>query len=277
MMRSTAHRIALSLLFSTCLLGCAARHGNPSFPVTADEANRDLKRMAQSPQRLERPLVIVGGFMDVGVVPWSLKQRIATLTGDDRILAIGIGNCLSLDACHRKIVDAVNRNFPPAESVVSTTSRMIHPHTVEVDVIGCSLGGLAARYASLAENNPAECRLRIVRLFTISSPMRGSMLAEKMPPLHPIQKELRRGSAAIARIDAIPADYPIVSYVRLGDKTIGPDNAAPPGQVAWWVDTPPLEDPHNGAFSDPRILADIALRLRGERSFTVEPPSPIKK
>ncbi len=224
--------------------------------------------MAQSPQRLERPLVIIGGFMDVGIVPWSLRQRFADLFGNGPIIAVGIGDCLSLNDCRRKIADRVNAQFPPARS-----GPLPGRQTVEVDVIGCSLGGLAARFAALPNVNPGQCRLNIVRLFTISSPLRGSSLADEMPVLHPIQKEVRPGSPLLARIEAEPFDYQIDSYVRLGDKIIGPNNAAPPGRTAWWVDTPPFEDPHNGAFSDPRILSDIARRLRGERPFTTDPPA----
>ena len=121
--------------------------------------------MAQSPIPLERPLVIIGGFTDVGIVPWSLKHRFTGLTGDDQIVAVSIGDCLSFDDCKRKIIDAVNTKFHKAH-------RQTESQTIEVDVIGCSLGGLAARYAAMPTNNPLQGRLNIVGLFTISSPLR---------------------------------------------------------------------------------------------------------
>jgi hypothetical protein len=63
--------------------------------------------------------------------------------------------------------------------------------------------------------------------------------------------------------------------VRLNDGWIGESHAAPPGRTAWWVSTPFLEESHAGVVSDPRILADVARRLRGEEPFTHDPPAPL--
>ncbi len=65
-MSQPVYWIIPAICFEISLMGCAAQRINPAFPVTATEAEHDLKRMAQSPKPLDRPLVIVGGFMDVG-------------------------------------------------------------------------------------------------------------------------------------------------------------------------------------------------------------------
>ena len=44
------------------------------------------------------------------------------------------------------------------------------------------------------------------------------------------------------------------------------------GQRVWWVANDPLQSAHLGAFTDPRILADIARRLRDESPYTTYPP-----
>jgi hypothetical protein len=36
-----------------------------------------------------------------------------------------------------------------------------------------------------------------------------------------------------------------------------------------------LEDAHHLAFSDPRIVADIARRLRAEKPFAADPAEPL--
>jgi len=88
---------------------------------------------------------------------------------------------------------------------------------------------------------------------------------------------MRAGSEFLKRLDA-PENapgYPIYPYVRLGDATVGSENAAPPGRVAWWVSARPLQPSHSGAVLDPRLFAEIARRLRGEEPFTKDPATPL--
>jgi hypothetical protein len=64
--------------------------------------------------------------------------------------------------------------------------------------------------------------------------------------------------------------------VRRYDGWVGESNAAPPGwPAAWWVPNQPFQDAHIGCCTDPRIVADIARRLRGETPFTLNPPAPL--
>ncbi len=70
------------------------------------------------------------------------------------------------------VIDAVDQKFPSSDPEVTT----------EVDVIGYSMGGLAARYAAMPATavNLSKRRLQIGRLFTISSPHRGALWGESV-------------------------------------------------------------------------------------------------
>lgn len=243
------------------LVGCAGDPVNPSFPTKLEAAKHDLKRIEAAPKPLDRPLVVVGGYLDPGIAASWLRWEFSTLTSDQRILSIELFDCGSLQECRDKVVREVDKVFP-SESAEATR---------EVDVIGVSLGGLAARYAS--SPNGHGKRLTIARLFTISSPLRGAKIAEELPLMLRIQGELRPGSAEMKALNAWRAAYPTYSYICLGDDIIGEQNAALAGKTAWWLSSAPMADVHGGAFYDPRILADITRRLRHEPALATEPPA----
>ena len=255
------------------LAGCAvADRGpvNPSFAVSVDRARAVLRADVDHPHRLRRPLLIVGGFADPGYAPPRLRDRFKKWTGDGRVAAVSPGFDLSFAAARADIVAAADAAFPTADP----------DQTTAVDVIGISMGGLAARFAAESDPTHARRRLRIARLFTISSPLRGALLADLTPlDLHPLQASMRAGSPFYAALDQwpqAPADlYQVYSYVRLGDGTVGAANAAVPGVTPWWVSTPAFQPPHDAAFFDPRILADIARRLRDEPPLARDPPTPL--
>jgi hypothetical protein len=294
--RAARASAALLVGAGSLLAGCGGagitRPENPSFATPAKEASASLKEMAQAPRALERPLVILAGYGDPGLGPWLLEHRLrgAIQTSDAahgrRVLHVGFAFNTSFEGCRRKVVDAVERAFPCDDPA----------RTSEVDVIGISLGGVVARYAALAPMPPAAARatqpaatrpakarphdakrLRIARLFTISSPHRGAIQADQVPALTPLHADLRTGSDFLKRLEAATAsaDYTLYPYVRLGDKTIGVDNAAPAGRSPYWLPNLPWEIAHGQAWCDPRILADIARRLRGEPPLAVDPPAPL--
>ena len=121
---------------------------------------------------------------------------------------------------------------------------------------------------------PARKRLRVARLFTISSPHRGAKLAPVVF-FDPLAIDMHGGSAFLAKLDAALPDagYELVPYVRLSDEIVGENNAAPPGMKAWWVQNQPFQFSHLNCGRDERILADIARRLRGEQPYTTSPPA----
>ena len=258
-------------LFLLALMGCADDGPkNPSFAVTFSQAEHILKSAEQKPQPLPRPLIIVGGFLDPGFSVSSLKGSFSQYTRDDRIIAIPLGYYSSFDECRQVIVEAVDRRFPNHDPA----------QTTEVDVLGYSMGGLAARYAAADQTTDGKSarRLNVVRLFTISSPMRGAHIAKNVGvDLNKLQNDMHPDSQFLAKLDAGPISpthiFPVYSYVRLGDIGIGESNTAVNGQTPWWIATPPLELAHDAAFMDQRILADIVQRIYDRKPFSKDPPA----
>jgi hypothetical protein len=149
---------------------------------------------------------------------------------------------------------------------------------VPVDVIGISMGGLVSRYAAMPSRlDPDTRQLNIVRLFSLASPQRGAITADELNIGDELMEGMRTDSEFIAWINAADVDrpYPLIPYVRLGDDVVGTANAAPVGEVPWWLPNPALEHAHIGGTLDARFMADIARRLRGEPPFTTPPPAPI--
>jgi hypothetical protein len=256
--------LSAALLFAAC---SADRPLNPSFPLTVDAAELALGAMNAHPKPPERPIVVLSGLFDPGFGCKRLAERLTTVTTDDApIISVCFTRALTFDLCAQRVIAAVEQAYPSHDPV----------ETVEVDVVACSMGGLVARYAALdrrdelAETQGRNKRLNVRRLFTISTPHRGAKLA-KGPALDQRIAWMRSGSSFLAALEAKPPRYELYPYVRLGDKVIGEENAAPPNRAAWWVKSVPFSEPHTDADRDPRILADIGRRLRGEAPFTLNP------
>jgi len=252
-------------LFGSNLVGCKAdMTANGSFDIAPEVADDYLRTVRKDKQQLERPIVILSGFMDPGFAATTLKSRMKRLFKDERILSISFATSCDFDHARQRVIERVDEAWPSDDD----------RETVEVDVIAHSMGGLVARYAAV----PVEGRKRlcIARIFTIATPHGGAELAE-LPTWHTLQKAMRDGSPFLQELDKAweSRDYDLYPYVRLGDYIIGSGNAAPPGEHPWWVDNPPLNLPHMGAYSDPRIIGDIVRRLRGEQPYATEPRTPI--
>ena len=255
----------------TLIAGCAARpkEGNSSFDVTIERAQADLKRMANDPRPLRRPIVILGGYADPGVGGWAISAELRKyLPADARIVTVSFTFCDSFDACRQRVIETVDRELPTDDP----------EQTVEVDVIGLSMGGLVGRF-SAADVDGIERRLRVHTLFTIASPHRGALRAEQWPQVSRMQADMTPGSQFCRRLEDLerqnPIGYELVPYVRIGDTVVGAEYAAPKGRTAWWVPDVPGEFTHIAAMRDPRIMADVLRRLRGERPWTTHPPAPL--
>src|SRR3954471_9133351 len=193
---------------------------NPSFPVTFDEARQAIHEMSAHPRPLDRPLVVIGGFPVRNVSPPLYKLHFQRLTNDDRIVTVSVGFCGSFDECRQKVIDAVDRAFPSADP----------KWTTEVDVVGASLGGLVARYAAAPSDDPARPRrLKVARLFSISSPQSGATLATTLG-FTQYHRDMRPGSPFLQALASHDADatYQLYPYVRLKDEIVGVQYAAPP-------------------------------------------------
>ncbi len=262
-------RLGQALAITTLImLGCAAKPTNPSFPVTVRQAQSALNEMRLTPRPLSRPVIVLAGFFDPGLASRSLAKQLRKITRDDRVIPIAFLLNRNFDQCRDRVIDQIQEAFPSDDP----------DHTVEIDVVAVSMGGLVARYATLPPNNGATHprRLRIARLFTISTPHRGAKLAT-LPTFNRLQIDMRNNSAFLQQLNArLPdAQYELIPYTRLDDLIVGATNTAPAGQTPWWVPNRPFEPAHMFAYGDPRIVADIALRLRGDAPLTSHPPAPL--
>jgi hypothetical protein len=258
-------RCVILIVLASYASGCAAKPVNPSFAITMNEARTAWSAMAERPVALARPVIVLGGIYDPGIAANIIARRIKEIAGPDApVVHIGFLDTLTFDRSSQKIIDAVDERFP------SSTD----DGTIEVDVIGVSMGGLVARHAASELFFTQSARkLKIKRLFTISSPHCGAKLAW-VPTLDRRIIDMRYGSAFLQTLNAEAISYELIAYARLGDQVVGERNAAPPGMTPLWI-APPGGFSHGGAYGDTRILADIARRLRAEEPIATDPPVPL--
>jgi pimeloyl-ACP methyl ester carboxylesterase len=220
------------------------------------EAKRTLRAMQREPRPLARPLVIATGLYDPGFVSAHIRRVMRRVAGDERMVAVSFFWCMSFERCRARLIEAVERAFPNAD-----------PHeTVEVDAIGFSMGGLVARCAAVAGSDANRKRLRIRRLFTISTPHRGA----RMAPVAFFDRragDMRAESRFLAELDAAMERQPMElhCYGLERDLIVGVENCAPAGHPLTRLSRRGISPSHLLAGHDPRILADIAGHLRGER------------
>jgi len=257
----------LLVAVATMATGCTADDPlNPSFALTLADSKLALREMAREPRPYNRPVVVLGGIYDPGVVASVLGDKFRRLSGEpDQVISVSFFGQGSFDRCRERVIRRVDEAFPTDDP----------DRTVEVDVVGVSMGGLVARYAAAPRADGGRT-LRIRRLFTISTPHRGAQMAT-LPTIDRRTLDMRPGSAFLDGLDnALAAqDYLIIPYTRLDDAVVGEANTAPTGRAPFWVPNVPGSFAHMFAMEDPRILADIARRLRGETPFTIEPPMPL--
>lgn len=251
-----------TLLFCLLLAGCfSGGRENPSFPLTWKRGEAELQEMAASPRSLSRPVVVVGGYMDRHAP--DVQALIVETTGDGRVIAVTLGAPDSLEECRAAIIGAVEKAYPCQDGL----------WTAEVDVVGVSLGGLAARYSAVPGEDGGK-RLRIARLFTVASPHCGAVLAKNyIGDGSWLWRDLRPGSKALETLAAsdVASGYEMYPYARLHDRIVGVANTAPPGQTPIWMPAKAFQDGHSDIWRDPRVLADICRRLRGETPYATEP------
>lgn len=232
---------------------------NPQFPITRAEAKADLQRMVSQPVRLGRPVLVLGGWRSPSPLTRQLAERLRTATSGDPadFLAISYPLKTDIEQIARSVVDQVRTtwtNDDPTE-------------TIEIDVVGFSMGGLVARLAAMPV--PGRSRLRIRRLYTLATPHRGARLAGRIAPDN-AARDMRPASDFLERVDdALPrADYELVCYAHLNDQMVGATNASPPGIDPIWT-SGTLAFSHYTTTIDRRIRADLARRLRNERPIAL--------
>ncbi len=258
--------IAPALLLVLMLGGCGFNlRMNPSFAITPHEAEDELTAMSSDRKEPVRPVVVAAGLFDPGIGSSTLAMRLErVLEPGAPVISVSFIGVLTFDQCRERLIDAVEEEWPSA----------VDGETIEVDVVGVSMGGVIARYS--ARPQPDGRRLRVRRLFTICTPHLGADLAW-VPTFDRRIRDMRSGSAFLTLLNEQPVatDPEIVAYVRLGDAVVGPPNAIPAHGAAWWVAPQPLDLAHLFSSADPRIVADIARYLRDEPTYTTYPPTPL--
>lgn len=236
--------------------GCAALP-NPDFPAAGTEVRAEWARMKAEPRGLDRPLLVLDGWRQPDFSAWSLSETLRRLVGakKDRVLAASYMNQSNLDRMADDIIRRVEARWPSDDP----------QWTTEVDVVGFSMGGIVARAAAMDRaSSRSGKRLKVARLYTIGTPHRGAKLARYIA-LDQAARDMRPGAAYLHRLDeALPAcEYELVCYAHTNDRIVGAGNTAPPGHEPIWTQGTILFS-HLTTRMDRRILADIALRLRGE-------------
>ncbi len=261
---------ACVLLLVLALAGCnIGQPRNPTFSLTTGEARDSLREMSRRPKALERPVVIVGGWGRGDLATTSLYEPLMRAIRGADVTVVTFQGLKNFEQCRARLVETVAEVYGTDEQ----------GYTAEVDVIGISMGGLVARDAAAAprEGNADPRRLRIGTMYGIGVPHNG-IRAANLAVWDEYVNQMRGGSRLHQRLDAAweaePGTYEIVDYVRLGDPWVGPRNAQFPGTTVRWVHNTATEDAHHG-FHDPRIIADIARRLRGEPPHSTDPPAPL--
>ena len=259
--------------------GCASEQ-NPSFALSVNDAETAIEQMHADPRSPQRPVVVIAGYLDPGIASTVLEtELIRACDGrEEDFLGIAFPFAFDFDQCRSQLIREVDERWPSDDPWTTT----------EVDVVAVSMGGLVARYAAMPHTDSASLidaaaddktvlrRLKIARLFTLSTPHQGAELAG-FPTFDKRHLAMRPGSDFLAKLDAWyeEADYELYPYVRLDDAVVGAPNAAPPGEQPWWVPNKPFELAHAFVSHDPRLIADIASRLRGEDGYAKLPRTPL--
>lgn len=251
------------LLIVAITSGCQYRT-NPSLKLSPESAKTALGEMREHPCVLERPVVILGGFTDIGLGTSILRSQLQPMLDDRRVLTVTFADCTSFEQCRARVVAAVDEKFGRGDEA---------NQTIEVDVIGQSMGGLVALVACSDLGDGAR-RLNVRRLFALSSPLQGARLAERTPvTFTSMHRDMKPDSQLYQRLKNAPRTAQVFAYTRLNDQIVGEHYAAPAGQTPYWLDSPTPVAEHWLGVLDPRALADIARRLRGEEAFATSPPA----
>lgn len=232
-------------------------------PMTASAARTQLRHLRAHPKPLDRPVLVLSGWGDPGVIAWQVAQSIRHATGDTRVGEASFFWNFTFPACRAKVVAHVQALWPAAGP----------EETMEVDVVAHSMGGLIARYAALpagtsgfdADHAPAGRRLKIRTLHTVGTPHLGANLAGLFHRVDPRAKAMMKESEFLKALNAAAHPCDIVPYGIDGDWVVGLENVAPHGgELRRFPRRSLLHPAHAGAATDPRILLAIMKQLRGE-------------
>lgn len=239
---------------------------NPGWTLSEAETIDEIQRLRSSPGGLERPVVVITGYASLPPMASSLATQLRRLTGAERDMFVPVDMTFVNDLRDGVdvVLDALDRRFP-------------HPggdtgETVEVDVVGVSMGGIVAKLA--AEPEDGRPRLKINTLYTLGAPHRGADLAHRSPIDQAAQDLMYKSILLVKLHENMPRrGYTLVPYAILSDDLVGPRNSAPWGQSPIWVQGRVIGS-HFALQDDDRLQIDIARRLRGEPPLLERAPLP---
>jgi len=116
------------------------RYTNPDFPAPEGGLHAEWARMLGTPIGLGRPLVVFSGWRALRLPGAVLARRLRMLAGDKpgRSTGVAFTLCGRIESAVERAVAKVEAQWPSGVS----------DQTVEVDVVGVSMGGLVARAAA---------------------------------------------------------------------------------------------------------------------------------
>ncbi|MFO0874097.1 MAG: hypothetical protein U0575_09020 [Phycisphaerales bacterium] len=154
-MRMTGNRWSGRALCAVLLAvaGCSAPPINPSFPLTEGDANKSIAQMTESPQPLERPLVVLGGYLDPGVAADQILEVVKPTTTGGPVFKVAFGGCHTFDECRERVIAAVLEALPDRSSAGAGRFE-----TMEVDVVTNSMGGLVRAMRAGRSHRRPPCR-----------------------------------------------------------------------------------------------------------------------
>lgn len=262
---------------------------NPAFSIANTEAAAVGSRLRALPKPLARPVAVLAGYHSPKLSITGLRRKLIELTSQrpEEFEAIHFPGISTFEAAasraHQRIGSFLDRH-----------------RAMECDIVALSMGGLIARVVDcnlFGHERPIPVR----RIFTLSTPHQGAILADLVQP-DPAAEDMERNSRFLRRLDAATGvaecangtsrdgsregsrngqgrleqgrleqdghdRAELVCYALLHDWWVGATRAAPAGHPVLWRDTFGVLDSMFSHFlvtSDEAILVDIALRLRGE-------------
>ena len=255
--------LALVILLSGCTTLTAPSKDNP---LSKSELRSELGQMRADPVELDRPVVVIDGWLNYGgarVIVRELKD----LTGGEEDLFAKYSYPLifsTLESNARKIVKIVEERWPSDDP----------EWTTEIDTVGFSMGGMIARVAAELprKGKKPRKRLKVKRMFTVAAPHKGTGWWIGWLPVDQMSwaVSLYGGSyRSWLNERLVEADYDLYCYGQGNDWIVGGNFEAAGnreikarGQFLF---------SHTSSYGNYRHLADIAARLRREDPIVPDP------
>lgn len=262
-------RLISTLLLALVLSGCTTLTGpSQDNPLSKSELRTEIEQMQAEPVALERPVIVIDGWLAYGGAS-VIKRELQDLTGGDGALFISYSYPLifsTLESNAHNVVKIVEERWPSND-----------PNwTSEVDVVGFSMGGLIARVAAEEprKNKKPRKRLNVKRMFTVSSPHKGTGWWIAWLPVDQMSWAVGLyGGGYRNWLDEklLEANYELFCYGQGNDWIVGNNFEA--------TGYPEIKArglfffSHINSYGNYRHLADIAARLRGEDPIIEVPNS----